>query len=86
MSEAVRGLPPQYQAAVLPFMVGLMDVPYRRESCLPRSGLQALSRQNRWNNAFNRLWAKRWRSLAQISNRASWTWKERVVLMRRSSR
>lgn len=31
MSEAVKSLPPQYQAAVLPFMVGLMDVPYRRE-------------------------------------------------------
>lgn len=31
MSEAVKSLPPQYQAAVLPFMVGLMDVPFRRE-------------------------------------------------------
>ena len=31
MSESVKSLPPQYQAAVLPFMVSLMDVPYRRE-------------------------------------------------------
>ncbi|HEY6612752.1 MAG TPA: hypothetical protein VIZ86_16685 [Pseudomonas sp.] len=31
MSEAVKSLPPQYQAAVLPFMVGLMDVPFKRE-------------------------------------------------------
>lgn len=31
MSETVKSLPPQYQAAVLPFMVSLMDVPYKRE-------------------------------------------------------
>lgn len=31
MSEAVKSLPPQYQAAVLPFMVGLMDVPNKKE-------------------------------------------------------
>ncbi len=31
MSEAVKSLPPQYQAAVLPFMVSLMDVPFKRD-------------------------------------------------------
>lgn len=31
MSEAVKALPPQYQAAALPFMVSLMDVPFHRE-------------------------------------------------------
>ena len=31
MSEAVKSLPPQYQAAMLPFMVGLMDVPFKRD-------------------------------------------------------
>ncbi len=31
MSEAVKSLPPQYQAAVLPFLVSLMDVPFKRE-------------------------------------------------------
>lgn len=31
MSEAVKSLPPQYQAAMLPFMVSLMDVPFKRE-------------------------------------------------------
>ena len=31
MSEAVKALPPQYQAAVLPFMVHLMDVPFKRD-------------------------------------------------------
>ncbi|TWH63838.1 hypothetical protein LX59_03090 [Azomonas agilis] len=31
MSEAVKSLPPQYQAAVLPFLVSLMDVPFKRD-------------------------------------------------------
>lgn len=31
LSEAVKSLPPQYQAAVLPFLVSLMDVPFKRE-------------------------------------------------------
>jgi len=31
MGEAVKSLPPQYQAAALPFMVSLMDVPFHRE-------------------------------------------------------
>lgn len=31
MSEAVKSLPPQYQAAALPFMVSLMDTPFQRE-------------------------------------------------------
>lgn len=31
MSEAVKSLPAEYQAAVLPFMVGLMDVPHKKE-------------------------------------------------------
>jgi len=31
MSEAVKSLPAQYQAAMLPFMVRLMDVPFKRE-------------------------------------------------------
>lgn len=31
MSEAVKSLPSQYQAAVLPFMVSLMDVPFKRD-------------------------------------------------------
>lgn len=31
MSEAVKSLPEKYQAAALPFMVSLMDVPFKRE-------------------------------------------------------
>ncbi|SFP39356.1 hypothetical protein SAMN05216229_102114 [Geopseudomonas sagittaria] len=31
MSEAVKSLPPQYQAAMMPFMVSLMDVPFKRD-------------------------------------------------------
>lgn len=31
MSEAVKSLPAEYQAAVLPFMVSLMDVPYKQD-------------------------------------------------------
>ena len=31
MSEAIKSLPPQYQAAVLPFLVSLMDVPFKRD-------------------------------------------------------
>lgn len=31
MGEAVKSMPPNMQAAAVPFMVGLMDVPYRRE-------------------------------------------------------
>lgn len=31
MSEAVKSLPAQYQAAILPFMVSLMDVPFKRD-------------------------------------------------------
>ena len=31
MSEAVKSLPAEYQAAALPFMVSLMDVPFHRE-------------------------------------------------------
>ena len=31
MGEAVKALPPQYQAAALPFMVSLMDTPFKRE-------------------------------------------------------
>ncbi len=31
MSEAVKSMPQQYQAAVLPFLVSLMDVPFKRE-------------------------------------------------------
>lgn len=31
MSEAVKSLPSEYQAAVLPFMVALMDIPFQRE-------------------------------------------------------
>ncbi|MFG0381091.1 hypothetical protein ACF8C6_09020 [Pseudomonas sp. zbq_18] len=31
LSEAVKSLPPQYQAAVLPYMVSLMDVPFKRD-------------------------------------------------------
>lgn len=31
MSEAVKALPPQYQEAMLPYLVGLMDVPYKDE-------------------------------------------------------
>jgi hypothetical protein len=29
MSEAIKSMPPQYQAAVLPFLVSLMDVPFK---------------------------------------------------------
>jgi hypothetical protein len=31
MSESVKSLPPQYQAAMMPFMVSLMDVPFKRD-------------------------------------------------------
>lgn len=31
MSEAVKSLPPEYQAAALPFMVSLMDVPNKKQ-------------------------------------------------------
>lgn len=31
MSEAVKSMPQQYQAAVLPFLVSLMDVPFKRD-------------------------------------------------------
>lgn len=31
MSEAVKSLPSEYQAAVMPFMVSLMDVPYKKD-------------------------------------------------------
>src|SRR5690606_9133988 len=31
MSEAVKSMPPQYQAAGLPFLVSLMDVPFKRD-------------------------------------------------------
>lgn len=31
MSEAVKSLPAEYQAAILPFMVSLMDVPFKRD-------------------------------------------------------
>jgi len=31
MSEAVKSLPQEYQAAVMPFLVSLMDVPYKRD-------------------------------------------------------
>ncbi|MDD2978135.1 hypothetical protein [Aquabacterium sp.] len=31
LSEAVKALPPQYQAAAMPFMAALMDVPFKRE-------------------------------------------------------
>lgn len=31
MSEAVKALPPQYQAAAMPFLASLMDTPFKRE-------------------------------------------------------
>jgi hypothetical protein len=31
LGEAVKSLPPQYQAAALPFLVSLMDVPFQRD-------------------------------------------------------
>ena len=31
MSEAIKSMPAQYQAAVLPFLVSLMDVPFKRD-------------------------------------------------------
>lgn len=31
MSEAIKSMPPQYQAAILPFLVSLMDVPFKRD-------------------------------------------------------
>lgn len=31
MSEAIKSLPPQYQAAAMPFLASLMDVPFKRE-------------------------------------------------------
>lgn len=31
LSEAVKSLPPQFQAAAMPFMAALMDVPFKRE-------------------------------------------------------
>ena len=31
LSEAIKSLPPQYQAAVLPFLISLMDVPFKED-------------------------------------------------------
>lgn len=31
LSEAVKSLPPQYQAAMVPYLVSLMDVPFKRD-------------------------------------------------------
>ena len=31
LSEAVKSLPPEYQAVVLPFMASLMDIPFKKE-------------------------------------------------------
>lgn len=31
MSEAIKSLPPQFQAAAMPFLASLMDVPFKRE-------------------------------------------------------
>ena len=31
LSESIKALPPQYQAAAMPFMAALMDVPFKRE-------------------------------------------------------
>lgn len=31
LSEAVKSLPPQYQAAAMPFMASMMDLPFKRE-------------------------------------------------------
>ncbi len=31
LSETIKALPPQYQAAAMPFMASLMDVPFKRE-------------------------------------------------------
>ena len=31
MSEAVKSLPAQYQAAAMPFLASLMDVPFKRK-------------------------------------------------------
>ena len=31
MSEAIKSMPPEYQVAVMPFMVSLMDVPFKRD-------------------------------------------------------
>lgn len=40
MSEAVKSLPQEYQAAVLPFMVSLMDVPFKRDVVEAIRGVQ----------------------------------------------
>jgi len=32
LSEAVKALPPNYQAAMLPFMVSLMDIPFKEKA------------------------------------------------------
>lgn len=47
MSEAVKSLPPQYQAAALPFMASLMDVPFQREfvQAIRDAGQQATPEQ-----------------------------------------
>ncbi|MDR6887869.1 MULTISPECIES: hypothetical protein [Variovorax] len=43
MSEAVKSLPPQYQAAAMPFLASLMDVPFKRDlvEALRAAGQQA---------------------------------------------
>lgn len=43
LSEAVKSLPPQYQAAAMPFLVSLMDVPFKRDlvEALRAAGRQA---------------------------------------------
>jgi len=40
MSEAVKSLPPEYQAAALPFMVSLMDVPFKKDFVEAIKGVQ----------------------------------------------
>lgn len=47
LSEAVKSLPPQYQAAVLPFMVALMDIPNRIAviDAIRQAGAQATPEQ-----------------------------------------
>jgi len=40
MSEAIKSLPPEYQAAVTPFLVSLMDVPFKRDVVEAIKGVQ----------------------------------------------
>lgn len=62
LSEAVKSLPPQYQAAAMPFLASLMDVPFKRDlvEALRAAGQQETPEQieQRVNEAVQQALAK----------------------------